>query len=354
MSQGTDDGGVIAEDGFRYQKIVALYFLIVKKVREIEYEMDGQDFTIINENIERSSLEYIQCKNHSSGSITPSDFFNLILPQLWKAFNIALQKYNDKKAIYSVLFTNVANSSDIQFLIEVCREIRLKGINLDDFERKIQTKTKLRKYYFKFKNEKDFKDLYRFLWGLDINYSITEEFLQKQIEHVLYKNGIEITEKTLFPLIGLFSKKTKEIITLSQIEDILTIRLDRNNTTTVTFPEYSPEDSSIIVSNFLKFSQKFSVEKNLLTEIELKAEIYKETKKFKNLLNGKIQASTMVEDEKEMYRKIIDESIEKCTPLAEDIIEAERALHDSKQKLFRTLSSLSSAYTHIEVGNDEN
>lgn len=216
MSDFGDTSGVSSSAGYGYQKLLAAYYLIVKGVREIEYEADGEDISLINEDRNRKSIEYIQAKDKSTGEFSLSKYRNEVFPQMWTAFTKALEK-NEEKSIYCTLITSVALSLDLKTFMDLCEKLRDRGYSIDSFH----SNPTVKRQFDAMKTDRDEKILQRFLWGAKVIPSFTYE----HIEHLIisYLNGCNVREprKKLALVKDYISEKRQGVITRNRIIDIV-------------------------------------------------------------------------------------------------------------------------------------
>lgn len=217
MSDFGDTSGVNSETGYSYQKLVAVYYLVVKNVSEIEYEVDGEDISIINEGPDRDSIEYIQVKHLGTGSFSLSKFKNDVFPQLWAAYITALERHNDK-AILSTLITNVSWDDSLRYFCQSCTALRKKGILYSDFEGSLK---RYERIYKSMKSGRNTDHLYRFFWGLEVQHSLTLEYAKDKILECMNKSNVREPRTELAKIMHFFSEKKQGRITKRQIEDLI-------------------------------------------------------------------------------------------------------------------------------------
>jgi hypothetical protein len=209
-----DKSGASSDKGYQYQKLIAAYYLVVRDVREIEYEADGEDITIINEDPNRDSIEFIQAKYMETGSFTFPKFIDDVFPQFWGAFNKALDKY-PSKAIYCTLVSNVAWDRHAKIFMDRCFDLRQRGLTLLEIEHSM--KPILRQYQL-MKRGLDENKFRRFLWGLGMVPSFPQEHIRDKILKHISDCGISEPHSKLSSIIDYVSGIGQGRITKQQIE----------------------------------------------------------------------------------------------------------------------------------------
>jgi hypothetical protein len=68
MIPSEDRGGIINERGMYYQKLCVAYFIVVNRVDEVQYEVFGEDFVMINQLPKSPAIEFVQCKTKEAGN----------------------------------------------------------------------------------------------------------------------------------------------------------------------------------------------------------------------------------------------------------------------------------------------
>ncbi len=216
MSDFGDISGVAAAKGYNYQQLIAAYYLIVEEVREIEYEADGEDINVINEDSNRNSIEYIQAKCISTGSFTFTKFKKDVFPQFWNAYNKGKEKYPDK-AIYCTLITNVSWDRTLKIFMRACIKLQERGSSLSEFERSINV---IKRQYDSIKSGND-DDFRRFLWGQKTIYTFPSNHVKEKILNYISSCGISEPNSKLAKIINHISEVGQGVITRRQIEDLL-------------------------------------------------------------------------------------------------------------------------------------
>lgn len=215
MSDFGDKSGVYSSKGYDYQRLIAAYYLIVKKAREIEYEVDGEDILIINEDPNRDSLEYIQAKCKSTGSFSISEFSTNVFPQFWDAYSKALINYADK-AIYCTLIINVAWSLDLKQFTNACANLRERGLMISQFEH-----STLKRKFDSMKRGKDAEQFRKFLWGLKMIHTFPPDHVRDKIIDYMASCGVSEPRSKLGQVIYHISEIGQGRITRRQIEGIV-------------------------------------------------------------------------------------------------------------------------------------
>lgn len=212
-----DKSGVSSERGYYYQKLIAIYYLIVEGVREIEYEADGEDIVLINEDSNRDCVEYIQAKYMETGQFTFTKFTADVFPQFWGAYNKALEKY-PSKAIYCNLVSSVAYDRSLKIFMDRCIDLRQRGLALNDIERSMGP---ILRGFQSMKRGRDLDQLGRFMWGLKMASNFPLEFVKEKILHYISKCGIPEPQLKLGLIINHISEVGQGRITRRQIEDMI-------------------------------------------------------------------------------------------------------------------------------------
>lgn len=215
MSDFGDKSGAYSSKGYDYQRLIATYYLIVKEAREIEYEVDGEDVLIINEDPNRDSLEYIQAKCKSTGSFSLSGFSTQVFPQFWDAYSKALINYADK-AIYCTLITSVAWDLKLKMLMNACINLRERGLTLSQIE-----PTALKRQFDSMKRGKDIEQFGRFLWGLGMIHTFPPDHVKGKIIDYMTSCGVSEPRSKLEQVISHISEIGQGRITRRQIEGIV-------------------------------------------------------------------------------------------------------------------------------------
>lgn len=275
-----DTSGVTSGIGFHYQKIVAIYYLVVEEAREIEYEPDGQDISIINENRNRNSVDYIQVKHLGTGSFSLADFYKKVFPQLWDAYSGALTRYNDK-AIYCTLFTNVAWHDTLRDFAICCeKQLHDRGMPFSQFESSIPK----RKSYETIKLGKDEDEFKRFLWGFKVISSFTLEHVKDKI--IAYMKSCEIRDpQTAIAVIEAHIDKIGQgPITRRQIEELIGHNLTPTKSTT-NESIYTDSDIVKILSDLDETKSKYVPESDYPDKEALLRDMTQPVKKVSKALN---------------------------------------------------------------------
>lgn len=211
-----DKSGVSSVKGYDYQKLIAAYYLIVKETREIEYEADGEDITIINEDANRDSIEYIQAKWLSTGAYTLSNFSRDVFPQFWSVHTGAVSKYIGK-GLYYTLITNVVPDIKLKKFMDGCEHIRNRGLTLSEFESAIKFADHT---YQSMRHDKPNDQFLKFLWGLKFLQNFTPDYIKEKIINYILNCGISNPAQKLTLIMGRISEVGQGRITRRQIEEI--------------------------------------------------------------------------------------------------------------------------------------
>lgn len=284
MSDFGDISGVHSEKGYYYQKLIAIYYLIVEEAREIEYEVDGQDFSILNENPDRDSVEYVQVKCLSTGSFTFSKFQKDVFPQLWNAYSLSLEKKSDK-AIYCTLVTNICWDDSFKRFCQGCLFIRKRGLLLSQFEASMKRHIRI---YNKIKGTKDRGEFNRFLWGFNAIHSFTAENVESKILEYMRSSGVREARTELAKIIKFFSERGQGRITRRQIEELIKYNLvpTRGIVEKPSYPEFKVRESLL---NLEITRNKYRVEGDCIDEEGLLREMTFPVKKASNIINSYLE-----------------------------------------------------------------
>jgi hypothetical protein len=217
MSDFGDVSGVSSERGYSYQKLIAAYYLVVDNCSEIEYEVDGEDISIINEGPDRDSREYIQVKYQSTGSFSLSQFKNTVFTQLWDAYINELDRHNDK-AILSTLVTNVPWDDTLRHFNQSCTTLRNRGISYAQFENSLKRHERV---YKSMVGTRKNEDLRRFFWGFGVKDSLTLDYVKDKILEYMNKCNVRDPKAELAKIMQFISEKGQGRITRRKIEDII-------------------------------------------------------------------------------------------------------------------------------------
>lgn len=261
MSDFGDISGVAADKGYNYQKLIAAYYLIVREVREIEYEADGEDINIINEDSNRNSIEYIQAKCISTGSFTLAKFKNDVFPQFWDAYIEGKGKHPEK-AIYCTLVTNVSWDKTLKKFMDVCKKLRERGSSLVEIERSMNV---IKRQYDSMKSGKDNEEFRRFLWGQKTIHTFPSNHIKEKLLSYISSCGISEPNSKLAVIIDHISGVGQGVITRRQIEDLIDKDLvpikDISDK-----PIYTTQQIDSILSDFEISKSKYGAEDELPDE----------------------------------------------------------------------------------------
>lgn len=217
MSGFGDISGVAAAKGYDYQKLIAAYYLIVEGVREIEYEADGEDITIINEDSNRNSIEYVQAKSLSTGSFTLARFKKEVFPQFWDAYIEGKEKHPGK-AIYFTLFTNVSWDNTLKTFMRGGDKLRNRGSTLIEIEPSMNN---IKRLYNSMKSGKNQADFRQFLWGQKTRHTFPSSHIKEKILNYILSCGISESNSKLSIIINHISDVGQGVITRRQLEDLI-------------------------------------------------------------------------------------------------------------------------------------
>lgn len=335
MSDFGDKSGVSSARGYDYQKLIAAYYLIVKGAREIEYEVDGEDILIINEDPNRDSLEYIQAKCESTGTFTLSDFSRNVFPQFWHAFSDAIEQYPEK-AIYCTLITSVTWQHDLKRFMTNCKKVRERGLTLREFEHPA-----IKRQFDSMKSGKE--DFGRFLWGLGLVHTFPPNHVKDKILSYMANCGVLQTRSKLAQVINFISEIGQGRITRRQIEELLS-----NNLIPTTEPSdkytYSESQINKILSELETTKSKYLTGGELPDEEETYREmtepVDKASRVIHNLLDKIVLNTEYSSKEIETLDKIILSDTEKAREEAQTIARLRSELWISKTRFTKRISSM--------------
>jgi hypothetical protein len=283
MSDFGDISGVSSAKGYDYQKLIAAYYLIVKGAREIEYEVDGEDILIINEDPNRNSFEYIQVKCESTGTFTLSDFSRNVFPQFWSAFSDAIEKYPDKR-ICCTLITSVTWQLDLKTLMTTYKKMRERGVTLEEFDH-----TTIKRQVDSMKSGKD--QFGRFVWGLRMVHTFPPDHVKDNILEYMANCGVLQTRSKLAEVINFISEKGQGRITRRQIEELLSNNLIRT-TESSDKCTYSESQINKILSDLETTKSKYWTEGEFPDEDETYREMTEPVKKASKVILNRLNENT--------------------------------------------------------------
>ena len=350
MSDFGDKGGVAGLRGYRYQTLLALYFLIVKEAREIEWESDGEDITLINEDPNRQSIEYIQAKYHDAGSFTLTEFRKSVLSQLWKAYSDARKSHPDK-FLKSTLITNISWDHDLKTFIEACKKLRERGITPNEFEKSVTT---IKSKYDSIKKGKDPEEFRRFLFGLNVLQPFTCSQIEQEIISYLKSCGIIEARSKIRQMLQLIVEKGQGVITRRQIEDIAEKPLFPISTTKseTTFP---PADIKKVLTTLKVAKESFGTSSEMPDKERRFREIVHPAESASRILtpflsdnSGNITSSS----DRQEFKEIISSDIQKAREDAENIADLEVKLWTSKKRYTQRIESLEKVAHYVKTDNE--
>ena len=311
-----DTSGQESAAGYDYQEAIAAYLLIVKRAREIEYEADGEDVTIINEDPTHDSLEYIQAKKKSSDSFTLTEFNNRCVAQFWGAFVAACENHGGK-AVYCTLYTTTSWDSNLRHFIESCKKIKERGFTLKEFERSAKQYDRT---YRRIKANKDQELFWRFLWGLDVIDKFTLDHVEEKIVYFMKDCGVSEAWNKYRSIKDYISLKGQGRITRRQIEELIDNDLDPNQETVSVDYNQEQEKEIVIKLNNLKSQYSNGDRPN---EEKIFREIMGPIKKAELIIDSKLtrleRSSDYASSDIEEKREIIESSIQKAKEEAQHI-----------------------------------
>jgi len=274
-----DQSGVTSAQGYEYQKLVAIYYLIVQEASEILYEVDGEDFAIINEDVNRDSIEYIQVKKISVGSFSLAKFKSDVFPQFWSAYSDAVDKHKDK-AIFSTLIISCQWDASFKLFIENCTKLRICGMTSQEFESAINPHLKIYQSMRKSKNPQKF---FRFLWGLKLIQSFNQEYVEMSIIDYLKSCNIRQPREKLAIIKNIISETGQGRITRNQIEEKINEKLAPAETKEKQ-PVFSVEQLHSIFDGLEKSRVKYGFEGTLEDEEKMFRDMYQPINRSKKAI----------------------------------------------------------------------
>lgn len=353
MSDFGDTSGVDSDRGYYYQKLVALYYLIVEEAREIEYESDGEDLAIVNENPNRNSIEYIQVKFLSYGSFSLANFKNDVFPQLWTAFDGAMSIHSEK-AIRTRLVTNVAWNREMKIFVDLCRKYRDRGLLFSQFERSMKP---IKRDYDSLKSGKDFERFQRFIWGFDIHHGYSLKYFKDSIISYMHKCGIRGAKEKLNSLIGQFSEIGQGPITRRQIEDSLGHNLNpiKNSSEEDKTPSVSITQ---ILSDLENAKKKYGVNEQTYPDKDsaykdMSSPVKRANRVIKYSIEHKNTSSTTSSIELEELSYMVESDTEKALESAQTIVSLEEKLWLEKVSYKRRITSMQETAKQFGIDLEE-
>ena len=339
MSDFGDISGVAAAKGFDYQKLIAAYYLIVEEVREIEYEADGEDITIINEDSNRNSIEYIQAKCISTGSFTFAKFKTDVFPQFWNAYSEG-RKRNPEKAIYCTLITNVSWDSKLKTFVNACEKLYDRGLTLNEFEQSIRV---IRRQYDSLKSGKDNDELRRFLWGQKTIPTFPYNHVKERILNYISSCGISKPKSKLAKIINYISEVGQGVITRRQIENLIEYDLVPIKDASYK-PIYTTPQIDKILSDLETSKSEYGTEDEFPDEDEkyryMTVPVEKASKFFLNKLDDQIGTINSSYEELNEAREIIESDTQKVKEEAKKIANLEHETWIRKKRYTQGITSM--------------
>ncbi|OPX80445.1 MAG: hypothetical protein A4E45_00065 [Methanosaeta sp. PtaB.Bin039] len=326
--------GATSARGYDYQLLVGAYYLVVDEVREVEYEVDGEDITIINEEPNRLSVVYIQAKYLDYGSFTLANYAANVFPQFWTAFETAVKEHTDK-SIGCILVTNASWDRNLKMFIESCNDLK-RGLTLSEIERNMP-KTAIKSYQ-KMRKGKE-KDIFqRLLFGLDVNYSWTESMLRDGIINYMQKCQIPEPNKKLGLIKNYILEVGQGLITRRKIEDIIECQLKPISTSSIRAP----------VEGDVKRSLELLAEKR--SRLDLRSEYPDSESVYRDMTMGLRDAGDVIKSGilskggtssiTSEYANIVDSDVEKAHENAQSIARLKKELWIQQKEFEQRLTSI--------------
>jgi hypothetical protein len=331
-------GGVSSAKGYEYQKLIASYYLTVKEAREIEYETYGEDITIVNEDSDYNSLEFIQAKNLGMGSFTLPTYAKKVFPQFWEAHESALEKYPDK-ALLCTLYTSVTWNKDLKIFMESCKNYREKGITIDELNHSMKI---IDRQYRAMKGGKDHRAFNRWLWGARIVHTFPPEHIKDKIVGYLKSCGIPEPRQKLGLIMSHISEVSQGRITRRQIEEVISGEL-KPIEIGLEKPKYSDIEMNDILLKLKAAKFKYGAEGDIPDKERNAANmilpIKKGTNLIKNLLSDKRTLGYSLEDIEEANEIIVSDA-HKANEAAEKVAVLEFDLWLARKNYAQRISSI--------------
>lgn len=347
MNNFGDTSGVSSNAGYDYQHLVAAYYLIVDNVREIEYEADGEDLTIINEDRSRESIEFIQVKKQSSGSFSLNNYRTNVFPQMWDAFIEATMRH-ENKGIFSTLLTDVSYGHDLKIFMDLCEKARTRGYRLSAFERN----PVISRNYDLLKSGKDSDKLHLFLWGAKMVPSFTSEHIKHKIISFLKDCNVVEPQQKLALVKNYISEKGQGVITRNEIIGVIGSELIPIKETSSR--SYGVADVKKLLINLKSVESKYSSQEEYPNTDNISRDMTRPVKhtadallSFLNDNENSIVSSTQT---KEDFREVIITDRDKAKEEAQLCADLEMELWAHRKRYSQKLTSM--AQTAKEFGID--
>ena len=349
MSDFGDTGGVAGLRGYRYQSWVALYFLTVKEAREVEWEADGEDVTIINEDPDRKSIEYIQAKFRDDGSFSLNEFRKSVLPQFWLAYSNAL-KNHPEKYIKCTLITSVAWEHDLKVFIEACKMLRNRGFSLHEFEKLITT---IKSKYDSIKKGRDPEEFRRFLFGLDIRQPFTCKQIELEIISYLKSCGIIEVRSKIRQMLQLIVENDQGVITRRQIEDISGKALSPI-TDSKCEPLFTVRDVNTILGTLKTAKEKYGTSCEMPDKEKLFRDIIRPAESASKVLMSclsKDAGNITVSPDRDEFKEVLISDVQKVREDADTIANLEVQLWTSRTRYTQRIESIKKIADYVKSDN---
>ena len=334
-----DESGVASAQGYEYQKLVAIFYLVVNEAREIVYEVDGEDFAIYNEDVNRDSIEYIQVKKVTVGSFSLAKFKNEVFPQLWNAFENAIKIHNDK-AIISTLIISCQWDDSLKHFFENCSKLSKYGMTAQEFEAAIPNNNK--KLYHDMRKSKNPQKFFKFLWGLHLVQSFNQELVELLIIDYLKSCNIKQPLVKLAIIKSFIAGIKQGRITRNQIEDKIQEKLEPA-INGYREPIFSEQQYHSIFTNLEKTRISYGFEGPIIDEDELFRDIYRPIERTKLALTDLYETRKDISKDPYLLDELHHLSISDCQSAeseARNIAKLTNKLYYHKTRLDNRIKSI--------------
>ncbi len=165
VSERQKISGVIAKRGYRYQDVIVAFKLIIKKFREVNYEVEGADYIYdhYNNNDEINIIEFYQCKHQKTGGYQPKSFFKEVFPIFIKIYHDYVEK---DKALIFVLETNQSFQPTLNYFFNFCLSLARNRISTERFFAQLKRFRSLESQLRRELNKLEKQEHSRFLRGI--------------------------------------------------------------------------------------------------------------------------------------------------------------------------------------------
>ncbi|WP_292370474.1 hypothetical protein [Methanoregula sp. UBA64] len=352
MTYNKDSGGINGQKGYSYQSVLALYYLIVKESREIEWECDGEDFTVINEEDSYKSINFIQAKHQNTGSFSLAQFKNEVFPQFWRAFLSGVREHSEK-LICCTLVTDIAQNHDLKVFGDAGKKIRESGWRLSDVEKSTQT---IKHYFQSMRKGKKPEDFKRFLFGLKIIDKFTADQMQLEIANYLKDCGVSGPKSKIREMLQFIVEKDQGLITRTELENLAGKRLSRIITGELSAPPSKNEISSALLS-LSRIKQTYCETPSTFPDKDtmyrdLTTSVFTTTKVLEGVITNSSKFSVTQQDI-DQYISITVSDRHHIEEESKKIVDLEEQLWISKTKFKQSLSSIEKTFSYFEIEEDQ-